>query len=561
MATNETVFLNGPTLSSSTAVFTDAALTTCAPDGFYSDGSVVREQVDCVLLPPVICPSCTTPCNTNIIGEGSEGVYYIDTNTGSNLGAIVVRFQPLSVPDGIIAELGANSYNGMSSQNYGWLQGTVGFPTYVGQTSADCGIVAGSPHVDIPTFEYKQSGFVDTASPQTVTVVSGQLDLTTNAPGMCTMVIPKTSNAYSILNTYIYGLCVGTSFSIEIECPQVLPTWQGSIGWATGDGACLLNTSVQYYYVHVNGSGGVLGLYDMVFSDPNGEFPLSAGFYNTGAMSPSYRWIQVDANGVIISFGICVDDLNFIVEKCYTNEQVIITAPGTLIPGNRVLVDGHPGCIWEVISTTASPSTATFISSTTDPCTSQCASWVIENTIGTPLSFNYEDCDGNTVTFSLNGTQTITLCARQILTTPVGLTVTLDDCDCSSVPDVWELNGCCDNDTVYAIANVPVTIGDLVKVSDTSISNCWYEVIGTTISSPTTTIVLNNNGAFNCSSVCCQYEVCNTDPSNSHSIDYTGCDGVPTIITIPPLTCSIVCARAGSFGPSVLTVTFQSCTC
>ncbi len=76
MASNEIVFLNGPTLSSATAVFIDDALTTCAPDGFYSDGSVVREQVDCVLLPPVICPSCTTPCNTNIVGEGAEGTYY-----------------------------------------------------------------------------------------------------------------------------------------------------------------------------------------------------------------------------------------------------------------------------------------------------------------------------------------------------------------------------------------------------------------------------------------------------------------------------------------------------
>jgi hypothetical protein len=45
-------------LGSATAVFTDDALTECAPDGFYSNGVIVREQVDCTLLPQQECPSC-----------------------------------------------------------------------------------------------------------------------------------------------------------------------------------------------------------------------------------------------------------------------------------------------------------------------------------------------------------------------------------------------------------------------------------------------------------------------------------------------------------------------
>jgi len=53
-------YINGPSLSSSTAVFDDAALTTCSSDGFYSDGVVVREQVNCELLPEQICTAC---CN------------------------------------------------------------------------------------------------------------------------------------------------------------------------------------------------------------------------------------------------------------------------------------------------------------------------------------------------------------------------------------------------------------------------------------------------------------------------------------------------------------------
>ena len=40
-----TFYINGTTLANSTTVFIDAGLITCAPDGFYSDGSgISREQ-------------------------------------------------------------------------------------------------------------------------------------------------------------------------------------------------------------------------------------------------------------------------------------------------------------------------------------------------------------------------------------------------------------------------------------------------------------------------------------------------------------------------------------
>jgi hypothetical protein len=40
MSVPGTYYLNGPTLETATSVFTDADLTTCAPDGFYSDGVI-----------------------------------------------------------------------------------------------------------------------------------------------------------------------------------------------------------------------------------------------------------------------------------------------------------------------------------------------------------------------------------------------------------------------------------------------------------------------------------------------------------------------------------------
>lgn len=80
MATSATYYLNGPSLGSSTAIFSDAALTTLAADGFYSDGLIVREQVLGVLLPQQTCDGCI-PESYNCIdgscinpGDGT-GVY------------------------------------------------------------------------------------------------------------------------------------------------------------------------------------------------------------------------------------------------------------------------------------------------------------------------------------------------------------------------------------------------------------------------------------------------------------------------------------------------------
>lgn len=61
MASTSSYFIDGPSLASSTAVYLDSSLTTCAPDGFYSDGLIVREQVNCLLGNPLTCPECPTP--------------------------------------------------------------------------------------------------------------------------------------------------------------------------------------------------------------------------------------------------------------------------------------------------------------------------------------------------------------------------------------------------------------------------------------------------------------------------------------------------------------------
>jgi hypothetical protein len=304
MATSGTYYLDAPSLSSATVVYSNAALTTVAANGFYSDGAIVREQVSGVLLPQQNCLACSIPCGgTTITANGGQGIYYLNTELGTNTGAVVIEFDALSVPKGIVAVYNSTIYNGVSSPNYGWLQGTAGIATYIGSTGSDCGIVANSPFT-LNEFQYDGSIFVSLGTTEVVTITSGQTELTASAPGSTIMVIPKTAASPSILNLSFIGPCVSTSFSVSVSCPAALPSFASSTVNAGSATACSDTIDQTYYVAYVNGGAGVLGLYDLVFSDANGQSKLSAGYYKTTAAGAN-NWFQVDSNGVIIAFGNC----------------------------------------------------------------------------------------------------------------------------------------------------------------------------------------------------------------------------------------------------------------
>ena len=303
MATQATYYLDAPSLSSATVIYSDVNLTTVAANGFYSDGTIVREQVSGSLLPQNSCPSCATPCGGSISGSGGQGIYYLSSDLGTDTGAVVITFDPFSVPDGVLAVFNSQSYNGLSSPAYGWLQGSAGLPTYIGATSNDCGVVANSPYT-LDEFEYNGSTFAPLGTTTSVTILAGQLDFTAGGPGSCVMVIPKTTAAPSVIDLQFIGPCSGTAFNISVSCPTALTEFQSTSMFASDTLACAATINQSYYVAHVNGSAGVLGLYDLVFSDPNGEFKLSAGYYKT-ADAGANDWFQVDANGVIIAFGDC----------------------------------------------------------------------------------------------------------------------------------------------------------------------------------------------------------------------------------------------------------------
>jgi len=303
MATSGTFYLDAPSLSTATVIYSNAALTVVAPNGYYSDGSISRQQLAGVLLPPVTCPVCAVPCGGTINGSGSQGIYYLETDLGTSTGAVVVRFDPLSVPDGILATYNSVIYNGVSSPQYGWLQGSAGLPTYIGQIGADCGIVASSP-LTLPQFEYDGTTFAPLGTTTVVSISSGQMQLTTLAPGNTVMVIPKTAASPSILSLSFIGPCSGTAFNLSVACPVALPSFVSSTVNASSAAACADAIDQTYYVAYVNGASGVLGLYDLVFSDSNGQFKLGTGYYKTTAAGAN-NWFQVNSSGVIIAFGTC----------------------------------------------------------------------------------------------------------------------------------------------------------------------------------------------------------------------------------------------------------------
>jgi hypothetical protein len=304
MPTNILYYLNGPSLSSSTAVFLDADLQTCAPNGFYYDGLVVREQTDCVLGPVQNCPTCGATCGTSNITEYSaNGVYYINVDLGAGTGAVAVKFYASTKPTGVQAEYNSIIYNKFNSATEGILEGDPNLPTFMGATSYDCGIVAGSPY-NLDRYDYIAGGFV-LGGNEIETVVAGQMQLTTIGPSLCTMIVPKVDSTVNSLTLKILSICPSSSFIINVGCPTQLP-WYNSTPKITGVEPDFCNQAEpEYFYFSypINGTAGIIDIGDYVYTDPNGQFPLANGTYRTnlGTVKKAYGVI----NGIVNNITVC----------------------------------------------------------------------------------------------------------------------------------------------------------------------------------------------------------------------------------------------------------------
>ena len=304
-------YLNGTTLEDSTSIYTDAALTNCAPDGFYSDvnSGIVRELSGCILGPVQSCPECLTPCGSPIYTSSlGEGVYELNVDLGATVGAVIIKFTPVSIPDGIRATYNGVLYNKLSSPVDGYHGSTVsGGYTYLGndvpQPPDFCLPTAGTTYSGLTKYKYKDGvGYQDTGTTTSVTPQAGEISLTSgSAPGDCVMVIPKVSASPNNINIDMVGTCPGTAFTVEVECPVLLTGYSSSVVGPDFPTACGYVIGETYYNAPVSGTAGNPAVNDWVFSDAYGSNVLAQGFYKINAT----EYIEVDANGVVITRANC----------------------------------------------------------------------------------------------------------------------------------------------------------------------------------------------------------------------------------------------------------------
>ena len=314
MAVNSTFYLNAADLTLATSVYLDLALTLIAPDGYYKEGSLFRQQSSGILLEEqTICSPCPLPCGNTIGGSGSTGLYIINLDTGTtefDVGAVIIQFNPASVPDGIRVTYDGVVYNKLCSPNNGVRQSSnPGNFTIVGSSGSisTCGnwYPMGNT-LSFQEFLYTSGSFVATGDYTTITIDPGDIQLNSSGLGNIYMVIPKPTSSPNIVTIEILGPCSSTGWTFTAFCPSQLPSFEGSNSSVSADIPCTASLSETYYFykIHTN-PDEYIGLYDYVFLDTYGEFPLADGYYLTNNVAVPNKVIQV-ANGVVIALTDCI---------------------------------------------------------------------------------------------------------------------------------------------------------------------------------------------------------------------------------------------------------------
>jgi hypothetical protein len=138
---------------------------------------------------------------------------------------------------------------------------------------------------------------------------------------------------------------------------------------ASSAAVCLLSETVTYYNASLASTPGTVGLYDFVYSDAYGSTQLPAGFYlATGSITGGNDWFEVDADGVVISLGVCTPpyygEITFTSqEDTPNNYTVYMTVTGGLLSnsvGASGTFQGYTDTACSILSDTGSFSALTL---------------------------------------------------------------------------------------------------------------------------------------------------------------------------------------------------------
>lgn len=301
-----TYYIDGPTLATATAVYTDAELTTSAPDGFYSDGTISREQISGVLSYAQVCPVCAVDCGSGLSGTTGVGIYSINVDIEPSYGCFIVYVESGDIPDGVRATFGSDVYNELTSPTYGYLaSGTSGNFTYIGRSSDDCNIgttLDAGGYSDQDRYAFNGTTFDLEGSDGTVTGSSGDVQLTVAAPGYCTLYVPILIADPPNVVVEIFGVCPLTSANFEVVCPTLLTEVPTS-----NEGASSCSSDFPQTFYNVPNRGGTAGepaLHEFFVRDEYGTQRVAAGNYTINPPSGK-KDIIVSSNGIITSITAC----------------------------------------------------------------------------------------------------------------------------------------------------------------------------------------------------------------------------------------------------------------
>ena len=302
-----TFYLNGSSLATSTAVFTDTDLTTCAPDGWYSDGAIVRYHSSCLLGSASNCIGCVQQADTGqVVFEDVNGGKYYSTTIGVGIGtgAVVVKVKANALPKAFRVVYDGKPYNKFSSPTYGVLESsTFGNYTLLGQAASACDTWAAPVNYSLYEWVYNGSTYKYSNQMKSVTIDPADVQLTATEPDWCVLVFNKNVPTDTSLLIEMAVPCTNSTyeFGFEVLAPAALTSFSSTNRQASAVDACSAALTSTFYLAAVTGAGVVPQLYDYVFQDVNGDTAAIDGFYGVDG-GASYVQVQ---NGIVVLEGSC----------------------------------------------------------------------------------------------------------------------------------------------------------------------------------------------------------------------------------------------------------------
>jgi len=310
-----TYYFDGTSFANASMLYTDASLSTVAPNGYYTQNDIIRQLVggpsNPVLLQAQACVSCSVPCGSGVSGNGGTGKYLLTMNLGNSTGAVKVTFNPASIPDKCSWTYDSVTRSEYSSATEGYLQGVVGTISTGNACSGLPLTNANGSNGQTTTgatylYDAGSNSFVNQGTPATLgpyaNQAAGGIDLTTNAPGNCIMVVPKPNATPETVDFVIEGPCGSTGWNISVLCPVALTSFTASAGAGTQQLACAQDhTTNTYYNMPVAGTAGNPAVTDWIFTDANGVNKAADNYYKISSNQEMHV-----VNGVLQGISLCV---------------------------------------------------------------------------------------------------------------------------------------------------------------------------------------------------------------------------------------------------------------